>query len=126
MSYDLTKEFDELGLAKPAENGSAPKERLTSPPKLRDIHVRFREDDRVNAHNRARAQALLDGEPPYDEEDLADAPDMTNLNFQGAEEQLERAKTPYDRILNSGENLLHAPTLYGPEDERSNWEEIMD
>jgi len=110
---DFTKDFDELGLAKPNESGKAPRERLTSPDKLRDIHVRLREDDRVNAFNRARAQALLDGEPPYDEADLEDAPDMTNLNFQGAEEQLERAKTPYDRILNSGENLLYTPTTYG-------------
>lgn len=122
---DFTKDFDELGLAKPNESGKAPRERLTSPAKLRDIHVRLREDDRVNAFNRARAQALLDGEPPYDEADLEDAPDMTNLNFQGAEEQLERAKTPYDRILNSGENLLVVKTQYGPEDERANWESIM-
>ena len=123
---DFTKDFDDLGLAKPTETGAAPKARLTTPDRLRQIHIRFREDDRVNAFNRARAQALLDGEPPYDESDLEDSPDMTNLNFQGAEEQLERAKTPYDRILNSGENLLSVKTQYGPEDERSNWEEIMD
>lgn len=125
-STDFTKDFDDLGLATPTDKGVAPRARLTSPSKLRDIHVRLREDDRVNAFNRARAQALLDGEPPYDEADLEDAPDMTNLNFQGAEEQLERAKAPYDRLLNSGENLLHAPTMFGPEDERSNLEAILD
>ena len=123
---ELTKDFDQLGLANPSASGAAPKERLTTPARLRDIHVRLREDDRVNAYNRARAQALLDGETPYDEEDLADAPDTTNINFQGAEEQLERAKSPYDRILNSGELLLSVPTLYGAEDERSNWESILD
>lgn len=125
---DLTKDFDELGLAKPAENGTAPKARLTSPSRLREIHVRLREDDRVNAHNRALCQALLDGEPPYDASELAEAnqPDTTNLNFQGAEEQLERAKAPYYRLLNSGENLLSVKTLYGPEDARGEWESIMD
>lgn len=122
----FTKDFDELGLARLENDGSAPKERLTTPARLRDIHVHFREDDRVNAHNRALAQALLDGEPPYDEEDLADAPDTTNLNFQGAEEQLEKAKAPYERMLNSGENLLSVRTMYGAEEERSNWESIMD
>ncbi len=126
LPNNFTQEFDDLGLAKPADSGVAPKERLTEPKRLREIHVRFREDDRVNAHNRARAQALLDGEPPYDEEDLTDSPEMTNLNFQGAEEQLDRAKVPYDRLLNSGENLLHVTTQYGPEDERTNWESIMD
>lgn len=122
---DFTKDFDELGLAKPDDTGVAPRERLTTPARLRSIHVLFREDDRVNAHNRALAQALLDGEPPYDEDDLADSPGTTNLNFQGTEEQLEKAKAPYDRIVNSGENLLSVRTQYGPEDERSNWEEIM-
>ncbi len=122
----FTKDLDDLGLANITPKGVAPRERLTSPQKLRDIHVRFRDDDRVNAYNRARAQALLDGEPPYDEADLEDAPDMTNLNFQGAEEQLERAKSPYSRLLSSGENLVHVRTLFGPEDERTNWEAIMD
>lgn len=125
LSEDFTKDFDDLGLAKPTEKGVAPRARLSKPSKLREIHVRFREDDRVNAFNRARAQAQLDGAPPYDDDDLADAPDTTNLNFGGAEEQLERAKTPYDRILNSGENLLTVKTQYGAEDERGNWEDTM-
>jgi hypothetical protein len=125
---ELTKDFDELGLQKLEANGSPPRERLTSPKRLRDIHVRLREDDRINAHNRALCQALLDGEPPYDQQELVDAnqPDTTNLNFQGAELQLERAKAPYYRLMNSGENLLHTPTLYGPEDERAGWEAIID
>lgn len=123
---DLTKDFDELGLQKLEEGGKAPRERLSAPKRLRDIHVRLREDDRVNAHNRALCQALLDGEPPYEDSELENQPDTTNLNFQGAELQLERAKAPYYRLMNSGENLLHTPTLYGPEDERATWEAIMD
>lgn len=124
---DLTKDFDELGLQKPQSDAPPPKERLSTPSRLRDLHVRLREDDRVNAHNRALCQALLDGEPPYDSGELEDAnqAETTNLNFQGAEQQLERAKAPYYRLLNSGENLLTAPTLFGPEDQRPEWEEIM-
>lgn len=64
----LTRDFDELDLAVPKATGPLPKERLTDPSKLRDIHVRFREDDRINAYNRAMAQSLVDGEPPYDED----------------------------------------------------------
>lgn len=125
---DITKDFDELGLAKPTENGAAPQARLSTPARLREIHIRLREDDRVNAHNRALAQALLDGEPPYDQAELIDAnqPDTTNLNFQGAEEQLDRAKAPYYRLVNSGETLVSVKTQYGPEDERPTWEAIMD
>ena len=123
---DISKDFDDLGLAKPTKTGEAPPERLANPQKLRDIHVRFREDDRINAHNRALAQGLLDGESPYAEIDIEDHPDVTNINFQGAEEQLERAKAPYDRILNSGENLVAVRTLYGQDQERTQWEAIMD
>ena len=123
----LTSDFDELDLAQPQATGPVPKERLTSPAKLRSIHVRFREDDRVNAYNRALAQGLLDGEPPYDEEQLRNSgqPDVTNLNFQGAEKKLERAKSPYYRIFNTGESLFHVKTLYGNTDERVEWEQIM-
>jgi len=127
MSDDLSKDFDELDLAKPGDSGPPPQERLTSPSKARDIHVRLRDDDRINAHNRALFQALLDGEPPYEQSELDDAnqPDTTNLNFQGAEQKLERAKAPYYRLLNSGETLVDVTTSYGPEDERPDWEAIM-
>lgn len=125
---DLSKEFDDLGLATlKTPESAAPKERLTSPSRLRSIHMRFREDDRINAYNRALCQALLDGEPPYNQDELdnANQPDTTNLNFQGAEKKLERAKAPYYRLVNSGELLLNVHTLYGPGDQRDEWEGIM-
>jgi hypothetical protein len=127
MSDDLYKEFDELGLQKPGTSGSPPRERLTSPTKLRDCHTRLREDDRINAFNRGLAQALLDGEPPYDQSDLNDGnqPDTTNLNFQGAEQKLERAKAPYDRLIYTGEVLVSVNTDHGPQDERGEWETAM-
>lgn len=126
-TQSLTDDFDELDLAQPKVKGPLPKERLTKPSKLRSIHARFREDDRINAYNRALGQALLDGEPPYDEEELKNSgqPDTTNLNFQGAEKKLERAKAPYYRIINTGETLFNLKTLYGQVDERADWEQTM-
>ena len=123
----LTKDFDELDLAVPKATGEMPRERLTDPSKLRNIHARFREEDRINAYNRAMAQALLDGEPPYDEDELRNSgqPDITNLNFQGAETKLEKAKAPYYRIINTGETLLNVTTLHGAAEERPEWEQIM-
>lgn len=120
-TQDLSKEFDELDLLKPGESGPPPRERLTHPDKLRSTHARLREDDRINAHNRALCQSLLDGEPPYESEDF----EGTNLNFQGAEQKLERAKAPYTRLVYSGEVLVSTPTLHGPEDERTEWETIL-
>lgn len=124
---ELTADFDDMDLAIPKVQGAVPRKRLTSPSKLRSLHMKFFEDDKINAYNRALCQALLDGEPPYNQEELDNAgqPDTTNLNFQGAEKKLERAKAPYYRLFNSGENLVSVKTFYGPEDERSQWEDIM-
>lgn len=123
---ELTKDFDELGLRNLGED-QAPAERLANPKALYDLHVRLREDERVNAANRAQFQAHLDGEPPYSQDELeaSNQPDTTNLNFQGAQNRLERAKAPYYRLWTSGEVLLSVPTLYGQEDERDEWEAGM-
>jgi hypothetical protein len=124
----LTDDFDSLDLATPAVDGPIPRRRLTSPSKLRSIHVLLREDDRINAYNRSLSQALLDGQPPYSEDELRNSnqPDTTNLNFQGAEKKLERAKAPYYRIINTGETLVKVRTLYGAEEERGDWEQAIE
>jgi hypothetical protein len=126
-SDDLTKEFDDLELETISKTNEVPKERLTDPKKLRSIHMRLFDDDRINARNRALCQSQLDGEPPYvqSELDAANQPDTTNLNFGGAEERLERAKAPYYRLLTAAEELVAVKTLFGQEDERADWEAVM-
>ena len=88
----------------------------------------MRDDDQVSAANRASIQGLLDGDPPYSDSELREAnmPDVTNLNFHGAEQQLERAIAPYYSMVQSPENLVSVKTTFGPEEERQGWESIMD
>lgn len=126
-SDDLTKEFDELGLENLNDRGEAPEERLTDPKKLREMHMRFRDDDRINAKNRALFQSQRDGEPPYNQEELdaANQPDTTNLNFGGSEQRSERANAPYYKLLTVGEELVSVRTMFGQEDERADWEAVM-
>lgn len=109
------------------EKGDAPEARLTRASRLRSIYVRFRDDDQVNMANRARMQELLDGEPPYEQSEVDESgqPDMINLNFNGAQEKLEKAMAPYYSVIQSPELLLRAHTLFGPEDERPDVDAIL-
>jgi len=100
--------------------GDAPPERLRDAEALRNIYMRFRDDDLTNSRIRARTQLLLDGEQPYEQSELDEAgqPDTVNINFDGAAEQLERAMTPYYNLIQSPETVVTTPTLYGPEEDR--------
>lgn len=121
----LAAELEGIPLLRLEEDGTAPKERLKSPSVLRGIYTRLKEEDELNAHNRALAQGLLDGDPPYDCSETEDQPDMTNINWQGAEETLEKAKTPYYKLINGSDDLLSVKTRFGPADARAEWETIM-
>ena len=121
---DLT----DIPLIETLEGGKPPpKERVKNAKSLRSVFVHMRDDDLVSAANRAEHQALLDNEPPYVEAELREAgqSQTTNLNFGGAEEQLERAMAPYYRLVQSPENLVSVSTLYGPKDERPDWNDIL-
>lgn len=126
-SSPLEQALDEIPLATVDEQGNAPEERMTSPQALRDVFKRLRDDDRINAHNRALCQGLRDGEPPYVQSELDEAgqPNTTNLNFHGAEQRCERAKAPYYRLIHGSDTLLTVKTLHGAEDERPYWETVI-
>lgn len=113
--------FDDMPLLETlTEKGEVPKERIKNAEALRSIFVKMQDDDLVNAANRSEHQELLDGGPPYLEKELREANmmGMTNLNFGGAEQSLERAMAPYYRLVQGSETLVDVKTLYGPEDER--------
>lgn len=109
------------------ESGEPPAERLSGARALRGIYQQMHEDDLVSAANRAEHQDLLDNAPPYVDAELNEAnmQHATNLNWGGAEQQLERAMAPYYRLVQSPENLLALKTLHGEEDARPDWNDIL-
>lgn len=117
----------DMPLLSMSETGAVPKSRLCKASALRQIFVKMREDDRLNALHRAETQDLLDGGTPYSSAELLEAnqPDTTNLNFGGAEEQLEKAMAPYYDLVNSPEDLVSVCTLHGAEENRSDWNAIL-
>jgi hypothetical protein len=112
--------FDGMPLLTMDDEGKVPQARLTKASRLRSVYVRFRDDDQVNAANRSQMQLLLDGEPPYEQSEMNESgqPDMTNLNFNGAQQRLERAMAPYYSTIQSPELLVQVETNYGPDDEK--------
>ena len=118
--------LDEIPLLNVPETGDAPPERLKNPKAGRDIYTKFREDDEANAYNRHLTQDLLDGGLPYDAQNLTEnGVDATNLNFGGAEEQLEKARKPYYKLIQSPEKLISLNTLFGAAEDRTEWNDVL-
>lgn len=115
--------YDGIPLLTMDEDGIVPNARLARPSSLRQIFVRFRDDDQTNAMNRASIQLLIDGDTPYEQSELDEAgqPDTTNLNFGGAAEQLEKAMSPYYDLIQSPETLVSVNTLHGAAENRDEW-----
>jgi len=113
----------DMPLLSMSETGAVPKSRLCKASAQRSIFKRMYEDDRTNAFNRAQIQDLLDGGTPYSQAELNEAnqPDTTNLNFGGAEEQLEKAMAPYYDLVQSPEDIVSVCTLHGAEENRADW-----
>lgn len=84
------------------ESGSAPQKRIKSSGNLVAIADKYIEQDEEASYLRARAQALVNGEPPYDSDELKDKglTHVVNSNFGEASAILEAALAPYIELQN--------------------------
>lgn len=102
------------------ETGAPPSRRLKEAKTAREIYALLKDADKSNAQTRARVQAMFDGSPPYDPKQLEASQQYyrCNLNFGEAESLLDYAMSGYIDLLNSVEDLVVTPTLFGEETER--------
>lgn len=119
--------FDGLPLLNLDEKGTPPPSRLVKSSTLRQIFSDQREDDKLSMAQRAQTQDLLDGGEPFDQSELDEAgmTDVTNLNFGGAEQQLERSVNPYYRLFSNPENLVSVSTMFGADEDRDDYNKIL-
>jgi hypothetical protein len=84
------------------EAGSPPKKRIKSSDNLISIANKYIEQDEDAAYLRARAQALVNGEAPYDAEELKSKglTHVVNANFGEANSIMEAALAPYIELQN--------------------------
>jgi hypothetical protein len=85
-----------------SESGAAPKKRIKSSDSLVSIADKYIEQDEDAAYLRARAQALVNGEAPYDAEELKSKglTHVVNANFGEANAIMEAALAPYIELQN--------------------------
>lgn len=127
MTVTQSNPFDGIPVLDLNEKGKPVPERLKDPATLRSIFAQARDDDRLNAVNRAECQDLLDGGTPYVESELAEAgaQGTTNLNWGGAADRLEKAMAPYYKMIQSSDELVAVKTRYGSEEDRPYFEQVL-
>jgi hypothetical protein len=104
------QEVNQLKTIEP-ETLKVPKTRIPNAASARKIYDKMREADRVNSQNRAMQQAMFDGEPPYDDQELIASGQghRCNLNFDEAAGLLESSLGGYVDLLESVEVLITTP-----------------
>lgn len=118
------EEFPLLSI--PEGKSLPPRARVRDAEAARRIYVKMRDDDLVNAANRAECQDLLDGASPWSSQELSEANiDLPNINWRGAEQQVERAMAPYYRLSASPEHAVKVKTSFGPDDGRQEINEVL-
>lgn len=118
------------GLETLDDKGNAPETRLRDAGSARSLYLKFFEADRTAAFNRAAAQSMFDGDPPYEDSELIAAGQgyRCNVNFDEAGDLLDKAMASYIDMLQSVEVLASGMTNWGPDiDTRIEYsEEIME
>lgn len=119
--------IDDLMLETAPKKGKPPATRLKDANSAHELYRKLVEADDSSSANRAAFQAMFDGEPPYDDEELEAAAQgyRTNLNFGEAETLLEQAQAAYVDILHSVENLVSVKVTEGEGAKRVEWEDII-
>lgn len=97
------------------KTGKFAERRLKDARSAMNIYQRCLEGDSEASEKRAFTQLMFDGEPPYDEDDLAMAGQSarTNINFGDAEQALENAQSTYVDLLQSVETVCRGETKFG-------------
>ena len=120
-------EFDELEPPL-TETGKPTESRLTSARAAYGLYKKFKEDDSKPAADRAKVQAMLDGEAPYSARALRNAGQSfrTNVNFGDAGTLLEDSLAAYLDMAGSTETLMTVKTTYGEDPiARTEWEQAI-
>lgn len=131
MSETSQNEFVSTNASVPmltlSESGKLPPSRMKDADSLRTAHNRFREDDLISARDRSEMQEWLDGATPWDQNEMRDAglSNNTNINWGGAEEELEWKMNPYWERLTQQDTLVAVQTMWGENEARAEWNNII-
>lgn len=108
MATSTPLPIDALQLQTLSEKGAVPRTRVKDAASGYGIYQQLRRADSTSSANRAAIQAMFDGEPPYNDQDLVETGQgfRTNVNFDDAGNLLEQSMSSYVDMLHSVENLF--------------------
>lgn len=109
----MDKSFQEFlstpdGLLTLSKDGAVPTRRVKNARSAQESLAKMRDDDRNANLNRAKVQAMFDGEPPYRQSDLVETGQggRSNLNFDESGALLEFSMSGYVDLFASTEEFL--------------------
>jgi len=109
------------------ENGGLLRTRVKNAQAARNIYKMLRKADEQSARDRARIQAMVDGEAPYDQAELVNngLGEICNVNWGAGEQILSMATSPYLDLLESVDVMITTPTRFGDPQMRTEWETVI-
>lgn len=109
------------------QEGKLLRTRLKDAAAGRAAYDRMRTADEGSARTRTMIQAMLDGEPPYDQADLErqGLGELCNVNWGQGEQLLSVATSPYIDLLESVDIFITTPVNFGDVQARAEWETII-
>ena len=111
------------------EIGEAPPtERISDAGSARSMLYELIDDDQVASHRRSQIQGIIDGNAPYNEQQLREVgqADRINVNWGHAESKVESAVIPYFDILTSVGTYATIKTKHGKDmGKRQEWSNII-
>ena len=109
------------------EDGKLLRHRIKDVKAAHAAYKRMRSADDEASRERAKVQAAIDGDSPYDQQelDLNGLGDICNVNWGQAEQYLSLASTPYLDLVTSVDALCTMPTNFGDPQARPEWESVM-
>lgn len=110
------------------ENLRPPTERIADATSARSLLSSLLSDDQIASERRAKIQGMIDGNPPFSDEQLKKMGrvDSINVNWGHAEEKVETACLPYYGLLTNVAQYATVNCYYGSDaSQREEWGRIM-
>lgn len=116
------------GLIDPEVDEAPPKTRIEDAGSARAMLYTLVDDDQIASFRRSQIQGIIDGNAPYNEQQLRERGqgDRINVNWGHAEAKVEAAVIPYFDILTSVGNYATVKTAHGKDaGKREEWSRII-
>lgn len=115
-------------LVDPEKGEKPPRTRVQDAGSARAMLYTLIDDDQIASYRRSQIQGIIDGNPPYNDQQLKELGqgDRVNVNWGHAYAKVESAVIPYFDILTSVRNYMTVKTAYGKDmSKREEWSRII-